>query len=114
MIGNSVSHYRMIDKLGQSGIGEVQRSKDANLQHHIINVLPCEFAPEEGRAARIQRETQPLASLRHPNMAGVEEANGNRPIIMVLVEEQTLGWVHGSSIGGSLGRQVSNQHHRIR
>jgi serine/threonine protein kinase len=94
MIGQTLRHYRITEKLGAGGMGEVYRAEDTNLHRHVaIKVLPDEFSHDPERLARFQREAQVLASLNHPNIAtlhGLEESDGKRFIIMELVEGQTL------------------------
>ena len=94
MIGQTVSHYRIVEKLGAGGMGEVYSAEDTNLHRQVaIKVLPDEFAHDAERLARFQREAQVLASLNHPNIAtlhGLEESDGKRFIVMELVEGQTL------------------------
>ena len=94
MIGTSLSHYRITEKLGQGGMGEVYRAEDTNLSRQVaIKVLPDEFAHDAERLARFQREAQVLASLSHPNIAtlyGLEVSDGKRFIVMELVEGHTL------------------------
>jgi Tol biopolymer transport system component/predicted Ser/Thr protein kinase len=94
MIGKTVSHYRMIEKLGQGGMGEVYCAEDTNLHRHVaIKVLPDEFAHDQERLARFQREAEVLSSLNHPNIAtlyGLEESDGKRFIVMELVQGETL------------------------
>jgi serine/threonine-protein kinase len=94
MIGQTVAHYKIIEKLGAGGMGEVYRAEDTNLHRHVaIKVLPDEFAHDAERLSRFQREAQVLAFLNHPNIAtlyGLEESGGKRFIVMELVEGQTL------------------------
>jgi len=57
MIGTSLSHYRITEKLGQGGMGEVYRAEDTNLSRQVaIKVLPDEFAHDAGRLARFERK----------------------------------------------------------
>ena len=86
--------YRILDKLGAGGMGEVYRAEDLSLNRQVaIKVLPAVFATDQERLARFQREAKVLASLNHPNIAaiyGVEEADGKRFLILELVEGETL------------------------
>ena len=94
MIGRSLSHYRITEKLGQGGMGEVYRAEDTNLSRQVaIKVLPDEFAHDAERLARFEREAKLLASLNHPNIAsiyGLEQADGKPFLVLELVEGQTL------------------------
>jgi len=94
MIGQTISHYSVIGKLGAGGMGEVYRAQDTKLNREVaIKVLPEGFAQDAERLARFQREAQVLASLNHPNIAaiyGLEESDGIRALVMELVEGPTL------------------------
>ena len=75
-------------------MGEVYRAKDTRLKRHIaLKILPDAFAADPDRLARFQREAELLASLNHPNIAGiygVEHAEGVRALLLELVEGPTL------------------------
>ena len=94
MIGKTVSHYRILDKLGAGGMGEVYRAHDMRLERDVaIKVLPEAFAKDAERLARFQREAQILAALNHPHIAsihGLEDADGTPWLVMELVEGITL------------------------
>ena len=94
MIGTSLSHYRIVDKLGQGGMGEVFLAHDTTLDRKVaVKMLPDAFARDPERLSRFEREAKLLASLNHPNIAaihGLEQAEGRRFIIMELVEGETL------------------------
>ncbi|NWG13627.1 MAG: protein kinase, partial [Acidobacteria bacterium] len=94
VIGKSLSHYRVIEKLGHGGMGEVFLAEDTNLNRRVaIKVLPEAFAEDSERLARFEREAKLLASLNHPNIAsiyGLEEATGKRFIVIELAEGETL------------------------
>jgi serine/threonine-protein kinase len=94
MIGSSLSHYRIIEKLGAGGMGEVYRAEDTNLDRQVaIKVLPDIFSGDPERLARFEREAKLLASLNHPNIAaiyGLEETGGKRFLVLELVEGETL------------------------
>ncbi len=88
------SHYRILEKLGAGGMGEVYRAEDTNLDRQVaIKALPDIFSGDPERLARFEREAKLLASLNHPNIAaiyGLEEAAGKRFIVLELVEGETL------------------------
>ncbi len=94
MIGQTISHYKITDKLGEGGMGEVYRAEDTTLKREVaIKVLPEQFTQDTERLARFQREAQLLASLNHPNIAaiyGLEKADGVRFLVLELVEGETL------------------------
>jgi serine/threonine protein kinase len=94
MIGKTISHYRILEKLGEGGMGVVDRARDSRLNREVaLKVLPKVFAKDGERMGRFQREAQVLASLNHPNIAaihGLEEASGVRALVMELVEGPTL------------------------
>src|SRR5216684_3159349 len=94
MIGRSLAHYRVLEKLGQGGMGVVYKAEDTRLGRQVaLKLLPAGFAGDPDRVTRLQREAQILASLNHPNIAaiyGLEESNGIRALAMELVEGPTL------------------------
>ncbi len=94
MIGKTLSHYNVIEKIGQGGMGEVYRAEDTNLSREVaIKVLPEQFTKDPQHLARFEREAQLLASLNHPNIAaiyGLEEADGVRFLTLELVPDETL------------------------
>ena len=94
MIGKTLSHYRVIEKIGQGGMGEVYRAEDTNLSREVaIKVLPEQFTKDPQRLARFEREAKLLASLNHPNIAaiyGFEEADDVRFLALELVLGETL------------------------
>jgi Tol biopolymer transport system component len=93
-IGQNISHYNIVEKIGKGGMGEVFRAKDQKLGRDVaIKVLPEEFAKDADRVARFQREAKLLASLNHPNIAaihGLEESGGTNFLVLELVEGETL------------------------
>jgi serine/threonine protein kinase len=94
MIGKTISHYRIIEKLGQGGMGEVFLAHDTSLDRKVaLKFLPDIFSGDPERLARFEREAKLLASLNHPNIAmiyGLEQADGKRFLAMELVEGETL------------------------
>jgi len=94
MIEKSLSHYQIVEKLGQGGMGEVFLAHDTTLDRKVaVKMLPDAFARDPERLIRFEREAKLLASLNHPNIAaiyGLERAEGRRFIVMELVEGETL------------------------
>ncbi|HXV60002.1 MAG TPA: protein kinase, partial [Vicinamibacteria bacterium] len=94
MIGRTLSHYRILEKLGSGGMGDVYLAEDIELDRKIaLKVLPPELAESEERRARFQREAKALAALNHPNIVtvfSVEKADSVHFITMELVKGKTL------------------------
>ncbi len=81
MIGQTISHYRVIVKIGQGGMGVVYRAQDTNLSREMaIKVLPEQFTQDPQRLARFEREAKLLASLNHPNIAAIYSLEACRRI----------------------------------
>ncbi len=94
MVGHKVGHYRIVEKLGAGGRGEVYRAHDTRLGRDVaLKILPDVFARDAKHMACFEREAQLLASLSHPNIAavyGLEDSSGMPGLVMELVEGQTL------------------------
>ncbi len=94
MIGTTLSHYKVLEKIGQGGMGEVYRAEDTNLDREVaIKVLPEQFTQDPQRLARFEREAKLLAQLNHPNIAaiyGFEKAEGVHFLALELVPGDTL------------------------
>jgi eukaryotic-like serine/threonine-protein kinase len=94
MIGETLAHFKITDKLGEGGMGEVYRAEDSKLGREVaLKILPEAVAGDPERLARFQREAKVLAALNHPHIAGihqVEEANGLHFLVMELAEGETL------------------------
>ena len=70
--GQSLGHFRLIDKIGEGGMGEVWRAVDATLDREVaIKVRPAALSGDRERRARFEREAKLLASLNHPNIAAI-------------------------------------------
>ena len=94
MIGEAVGHYRIVEKIGEGGMGVVYRAHDTRLNRAVaIKVLRPEVAATAERQARFQREAHVLAALNHSNIAaihGLEEHDGVFFLVMELVDGETL------------------------
>jgi serine/threonine protein kinase len=93
-IGTQLGSHEITALLGKGGMGEVYRARDLKLKREVaIKILPEEFSRDADRVRRFQREAEMLASLNHPNIAGIhdlQEANGSRYLVLELVEGETL------------------------
>ncbi len=94
MIGTTISQYKIVSKLGEGGMGEVYLAEDTELGRQVaLKVLPQAMAEDPERLERFQREAKAIAALNHPNIVTiyhVEEAEGQRLLIMELVEGESL------------------------
>jgi len=96
--GQSLLHYRLIEKVGEGGMGVVWRAADTRLDRHVaLKILPEAMAVDPERRARFEREARAVAALNHPNIVtlySVEEARTAAGplhfITMELVEGKTL------------------------
>jgi len=94
MVGQTISHYKVLEKIGEGGMGEVYRAEDTNLSREVaIKVLPEQFTKDPQRLARFEREAKLLASLNHPNIAAIhsfEHADDIHFLVLELVPGETL------------------------
>jgi serine/threonine protein kinase/WD40 repeat protein len=94
MIGRTVSHYRIVEKLGEGGMGVVYRAEDVNLGRPVaLKVLSAQLVSDPKARKRFLREAKAAAALDHPGICTVYEAGeveGQLFIAMALLEGQTL------------------------
>jgi len=92
--GRQLAHYRLIEKIGEGGMGVVWRAEDTTLHREAaIKVLPAALAGDAERLVRFGREARMLAALNHPNIAavyGLHEADGIHFLAMELVRGEDL------------------------
>ena len=114
--GRELLHYRIVEKIGQGGMGEVWRAVDSKLDREVaIKVLPREMANDPMHLSRLEREAKAIAALSHPNILEVYDfgsVDGTAFVVTELLEGKTLrerlneGAI-GSRKAAEFGRQIA-------
>jgi serine/threonine-protein kinase len=119
---STVSHYRIVSKLGAGGKGEVWLAEDTRLDRKVaLKILPAEFTQDEERVRRFTQEAKAASALNHPNIITVYdigECETGRFIVMELVAGETLRTVIASdnsidtlfTLGKQMARALSAAH----
>ena len=123
MIGETLSHYRITEKIGEGGMGEVYRARDERLDRDVaIKVLPSSVAQDPERIARFEREAKAVAKLEHPNILEIHDFGRDDDVTYSATEllsgetlrerldSGTPGWRKAAEIGASIADGLAAAH----
>jgi len=123
MIGTTLSHYRILEKIGEGGMGVVYRAHDERLDRDVaVKVLPASVAQDPERIARFEREAKAVARLEHPNILAIYDFGTDQDVtysVTELLEGETLrerleggalGWRKAAEIGASIADGLAAAH----
>ena len=123
LIGRTLGHYRIVDKIGEGGMGEVYRAHDERLDRDVaIKVLPASVAQDPERIARFEREAKAVARLDHPNILAIYDFGTEEGVtysVTELLEGETLrerleggalGWRKAAEVGASIADGLAAAH----
>ena len=103
MIGQTISHYRIIEKLGAGGMGVVYRAHDERLDRDVaLKVLPTGTLADEAARKRFHKEALALAKLNHPNIGAVYDFDTQDGVDFLVMEYIAGGTLVNRLAGGAL------------
>jgi serine/threonine-protein kinase len=123
LIGRTLGHYCIVEKIGEGGMGEVYRAHDERLDRDVaVKVLPVSVAQDPERIARFEREAKAVAKLEHPNILAIYDFGTEEGVtysVSELLEGESLrgrleggalGWRKSAEIGASIADGLAAAH----
>ena len=112
-VGGKLGHFRILEKLGEGGMGVVYRAYDENLQREVALKVLRNDPHEDGLArTRMRREALALAQLNHPNIATVYDFESDGPVDFVVLEYvsgESLAHLHSGMERRMISRTIDDQ-----
>src|SRR5712692_9015577 len=94
IVGQTLGHYRILERIGAGGMGEVYRARDARLGRDVaVKILPPGFSKDEDRLRRFEQEARAAGALNHPNVLSVYDVgrqDGTPYLVSELLEGASL------------------------
>ena len=104
MVGATIGRYRIVEKLGEGGMGVVYKAKDLSLNRHVaLKFLSADVLADETQRIRFTNEAKAAATLDHPNVCTVYEINENEGAIFI-----AMAYVEGESLDRKIARSPLN------
>ena len=105
MIGQTLSHYRIVSKIGAGGMGEVYLAEDTRLDRKVaIKVLPAGFTKDASRVRRFEQEARAASALNHPNIVTIHEIGESEVGCFIVLE-----YIQGRTLRALIDEQQSFQ-----